>query len=83
MYSAIFMLNLKTPAKETHWTRDKVDFCCYNPLGITVSSLEWDARLLQIPPPPPEIIWYKLFEKRSLYYGELVRTPERCEVQRV
>ena len=46
-------LNLNTPAKETHWTRDKVDFCCYNPLGITVSSLEWDARLLQIPPPPP------------------------------
>ena len=45
-------LNLNTPAKQTHWTRDKVDFCCYNPLDITVSSLEWDARLLQIPPPP-------------------------------
>ena len=47
MYSAIFILN--TPAKETHWTRDKVDFCCYKPLDITV---EWDARLLQIPPLP-------------------------------
>ena len=45
-------LNLNTPAKETHWTRDKVDFCCYNPLDITVFSLEWDARLLQIPRPP-------------------------------
>ena len=47
-------LNLKTLAKETHWTRDKVDFCCYNPRDITVSSLEWDVRLLQIPPPPPK-----------------------------
>ena len=47
MDSAIFILN--TPAKQTHWTRDKVDFCCYKPLDITV---EWDARLLQIPPLP-------------------------------
>ena len=47
MDSAIFILN--TPTKETHWTRDKVDFGCYKPLDITV---EWDARLLQIPPLP-------------------------------
>ena len=58
-------LNLNTPAKQTHWTRDKVDFCCYNPLDITVSSLEWDARLLQIPPPPPrnfmiQVVWEKI-----------------------
>ena len=48
--AAIFILN--TPAEETHWTRDKVDFCCCKPLDITVSSFEWDAHLLQIPPLP-------------------------------
>ena len=46
------MFILNTPAKEAYLTRDKVDFCCYNPLDITVSSFEWDACLLLMPPLP-------------------------------